>query len=383
MRLEEPKGKILLVDDDENLRRAEERLLVRAGYVVETARDGREAAARLRDGGFDAIVTDIAMPELDGIGLLREARAVDLDLPVILVTANPAIESAAEAVHFGAFRYLLKPVDGEVLLREVRRATRLYHWAKLRRAAHAGVDVLQAGDRAGLDASFNRALEGMWMAYQPIVAFRSKKVFAFEALMRTSETTLPFPGAVIRAAERLDRFDDLGARTRALIGETLAAHPAPTIFVNLHVRELLDERLFDRAGALGSHAPRVVLEITERAALDEVADLRRRVLRLREMGFQIAIDDLGAGFAGLTSFAQLEPDIVKLDMSLVRDAHKEPLKQKLVASIASLCRDTSIGLVVEGVESVAERDVLVELGCDLMQGYLFARPARPLPDVTW
>lgn len=382
MGLEEPKGRVLLVDDDDELLRANERLLVRAGYIVEKARDGREALARLGTTP-DVIVSDITMPEIDGITLLKKTREVDLDLPVILITANPAIESAAEAVQYGAFRYLLKPVEGEKLTREVQRAVRLHQWTKLRRTAQVGGDVLTAGDRAGLDASFNRALSAMWMAYQPIVAFRSKKVHAYEALMRTSETTLPFPGAVLRAAERLDRFEDLGARTRELVGATADANPDLSFFVNLHVRELLDETLFDQAAGLGRHANRIVLEITERSALEEVADLRKRVLRLREMGFQIAVDDLGAGFAGLSSFAQLEPDVAKVDMSLVRDVHREPLKQRLISSLASLCRDMGISLIVEGVETADERDILAELGCDLMQGYLFARPGKPFPEVSW
>jgi EAL domain-containing protein (putative c-di-GMP-specific phosphodiesterase class I) len=125
------------------------------------------------------------------------------------------------------------------------------------------------------------------------------------------------------------------------------------------------------------------LEITERSSLDEVKDVRSRVAALRELGFSIAVDDLGAGYAGLTSFTLLEPEIVKLDMSLVRDVHQNSTKQKVVRSMTALAKDMGVIVVGEGVECKAERDALVDLGCDLLQGFLFARPGRPFPEVTW
>jgi EAL domain-containing protein (putative c-di-GMP-specific phosphodiesterase class I) len=130
--------------------------------------------------------------------------------------------------------------------------------------------------------------------------------------------------------------------------------------------------------SLTAIAPRVVLEITERASLDAVDDAPSRVARLWELGFRIAIDDLGAGCAGLTAFAQLEPEFVKLDMSLVRDVHKNPVKQKLVHSMTRLCKDMGITVVAEGIEVPEERDVIVELelSCDLMRGYLFGSRGR-------
>jgi EAL domain-containing protein (putative c-di-GMP-specific phosphodiesterase class I) len=221
------------------------------------------------------------------------------------------------------------------------------------------------------------------MAYQPIVSVSERRVVAYEALMRTSEPSLPFPGAILRAAERLDRCEDVGRRVRQRVAETLAASPDVDVFVNLHVQDLLDETLYASDSPLAPHAKRVVLEITERSAVDDITDLKDRIGRLRSLGFRIAIDDLGAGFAGLTSFAQLEPDVVKIDMSLARDVHRQPVKQKLVGSIASVCRDLGITMVVEGVETVEERNALVELGSPLLQGYLFARPGKAFPSVNW
>lgn len=157
----------------------------------------------------------------------------------------------------------------------------------------------------------------------------------------------------------------------------------PKLFVNLHVTDLLDPVLLSPSSPLTPIANRVVLEITERSSLDEVKDVRSRIAALRELGFSIAVDDLGAGYAGLTSFTLLEPEIVKLDMSLVRDVHQNSTKQKVVRSMTQLAKDMGCMVVGEGVECRAERDALVELGCDLLQGFLFARPGRPFPEVTW
>jgi len=126
-------------------------------------------------------------------------------------------------------------------------------------------------------------------------------------------------------------------------------------------------------------ASRTVLEITERASLEGVKDLRSRIADLKRMGFRIAIDDLGAGYAGLTSMANVDPEVVKLDMSLVRGVDQSTTKRKLIQSLAAASRDLGMLVICEGVETVDERDTLVGLGCDLFQGFLFARPERGFP----
>jgi EAL domain-containing protein (putative c-di-GMP-specific phosphodiesterase class I) len=149
--------------------------------------------------------------------------------------------------------------------------------------------------------------------------------------------------------------------------------------VNLHPRDLLDEELYSSDSPLTSVADRVVLELTERASLDRVDDVAARVAELRRLGFQLAIDDLGAGYAGLTAFAELVPEVVKLDMTLVRNIHVDEVKQKLVGSMITICREMSLSVICEGIEVAAERDTLAALGADLLQGYLFARPDKPFP----
>ncbi len=147
--------------------------------------------------------------------------------------------------------------------------------------------------------------------------------------------------------------------------------------------ELDDDSLILPEAPLSRFASRVVLEVTERAPLETIRDVTTRVAQLRALGYRIAVDDLGAGYAGLTSFAHLEPEVVKVDMSLIRGIDQSLMKQKLLGSIIGLCRDLGIEIIAEGIETEAERDALIRLGGDLCQGYLFARPEKPWAEIRF
>jgi EAL domain-containing protein (putative c-di-GMP-specific phosphodiesterase class I) len=376
---------VLLVDDDVAVCRTLKQMLAAAGFEVTVANSGTEAIGEVEQRSFDVILSDIQMPGTSGVELLRMVRGRDLDVPVLLMTGDPTLETAMQAVSLGAMQYLVKPTPKAELLRVVEQASRLHRMARMKREALEllGEANTLAGDRAGLEVSFDRALDSMWMAFQPIVEPVSKKVFGYEALMRTKEASLPHPGAVLEAAERLDRLTDLGRRVRQLSAEAFAEVPSDTalLFVNLHTRDLLDPMLYDANAPLTKIAHRVALEITERAALDDVKDVQSRVAMLRERGFRIVIDDLGAGYAGLSSFVALQPEIVKLDMSLIRNIHQSDVRRRLVASMTSLCTEMSMRVVAEGIEVVEERDVVGGCGCSLLQGYFFAKPGRGFPSV--
>jgi EAL domain-containing protein (putative c-di-GMP-specific phosphodiesterase class I) len=376
--------KVLLVDDDDAVRNAFSRVLQSRGYQVFPCRSGSEALERLSAGGYDAMVSDVRMPGMSGLKLLRAVREHDLDLPVILVTGNPDLGSATEAVEYGACQYLIKPVANERLGAAIERAAAIGRMARVKReyVEEFGSGTFRIGDRAGISAVFERALGSLWVAYQPIVSARDFSLFAHEVLMRSDEPDLPHPGAVLKAAERLDRVSSLGAIVRELAAAGLARNEDSVLFVNLHPQDLCDETLYHAHAPLTPFADRVVLEITERASLEHIRDLRERVSRLRGLGFRIALDDLGAGYAGLTSFTQLEPEFVKLDMELIRDIHQHEMKRKIVRSMVQLSHDMGKCIVGEGVESCDEADVLVQLGCDYLQGFLFAKPERQFPKIS-
>jgi EAL domain-containing protein (putative c-di-GMP-specific phosphodiesterase class I) len=375
-----PRGLVLLVDDERSIARAYARSLGAAGFEVVCAYDGGEAAALARQRRFDVVVSDITMPQMSGLELLRAIREHDLDVPFVLMTGGPAIESAVRAVEYGALRYLIKPIDPRELEEVVARAVRLHQIARVKREA---LEMFQLegkhlGDRAGLEARFASALDSLWIAYQPIVSWSRRTTFAWEALVRNEEPTLRSPPDLFEAAERLGRVQDLGRTVRERVAQTLDRMPIPgLLFINLHALELDDDTLLDAGAPLSRHAGRVVLEVTERAPLEQIPDATARVAQLRSLGYRIAVDDLGAGYAGLTSFAHLEPEVVKVDMSLIRGIDRSPMKQKLLASIVTLCRDLGIEIIAEGIETPEERDALIRVGGDLCQGYLFARPERP------
>lgn len=128
---------------------------------------------------------------------------------------------------------------------------------------------------------------------------------------------------------------------------------------------------------------RIIFEFTENEAFD--TDHILNILRTyRAMGFKTAIDDFGAGYAGLGLLSKFQPDIVKLDMALIRDLDTDPVKRTIVRNTLKMLRDLNIEPVFEGIETAGEHDALRDLGVSLMQGYLLAKPGfELLPPVLW
>lgn len=375
--------RVLVVEDDPLVLRAYRRALA-GRYDVVAVETGAAALRELERGGFGAIVSDIEVPGTSGIELLKTLRDRSEPVPVILVTGRPTLESAQDAVNYGAFRYLTKPVTPEALLDAVGRATRLSALAELHAASRAAI-ARESGapEHADLTSRFESALAGLFVVFQPIVSWELGRAVGYEALLRTGEPSLARPPDFLDAAETLGRLGELGRRVRAAIAAEAPRVPEDArVFVNLHARDLLEDDLIGGSSPLCAYARRIVLEVTERASLDHVPEVAARVRALRAAGFAIAIDDLGAGYAGLASLTQLDPDVVKLDMSLVRGIDQSRKKQQILRSMVQVCEDLAMEVVVEGVETIEERDALLDLGCDRMQGYLFARPSRELGPVV-
>jgi EAL domain-containing protein (putative c-di-GMP-specific phosphodiesterase class I) len=379
-------GRVLLIDDDAGIRKTYLRLLRSYGYFAEVAADGKEAIEKLSIHTFDVILTDIAMPRMNGMEFLRAIREQGLDVPVILMTGVPDIENAAQAVEYGALRYLIKPVNNNTLNDAIQRALQLRRPTKRGSETSDSADEVnkQIASRVDLETRFDRALEGLWMAFQPIVAFSKRKVFAYEALLRTTEPSLARPPDFIDAAERLERLQDIGRSVRSAVARAAAAAPERALlFVNLHPFDINDPQLIVADAPLSAIASRTVLEITERAAINNMSELAARTSELRGMGYRVAVDDLGAGYAGLSTFSQLEPDFVKLDMSLVRGIDYSSSRRSVVRAMVKLCEELGIQVISEGVETPAERDALLLEGCELLQGFLFAKPNREFVIPAW
>lgn len=372
------RGRVLVVDDNETVLRVHRLLVERAGFEVHTAEDGVAALTALEQGlDVDTVLSDIEMPRMGGVALLREIRSWDADLPVIFLTGAPQLSTAIDAVEHGALRYLEKPVNRMGSTTLLDRAVNLRRLARLKQEAltllaeqeRRVVDELQARE------AFERALDGIWLAAQPIVSLRHRKVVAYEALLRTREPTVAGPERFLEMAARVDSGMLLGRAIRGLAAQLSSRLGDETdLLVNLDARDLLDPALYLANAPLSLRASHIVLELTERAPLETIGGLAERITRLRALGFRVAIDDLGAGYAGLSSLAQLDAEVAKIDMSLVRGIDSDPRKAKLVSALAQTCAALGQRVVVEGVETAAERDRLGELGCDLMQGFFFGHP---------
>ena len=381
-------GRVLVVDDDLSIRRVCARVLGAEGWNVTLADNGRAALNELDASKvpFDCVLSDVNMPEVDGFELVRAMRTRDDDIPVLLMTGDPSLDGAVRAIDYGAVSYITKPFSQEALAAAVARAARRHGVTRMRRRADSWARAMYGSgtpdDAQLLEERFARAIDKSWMAFQPIIDIAANKIFAYEALLRTDEESLRRTDIFIATAERLDKVHLLGRTVRSAVAR--AAQEAPPdvlLFVNVHGLELTDEELFSSDALLAGFSKRVVLEITERTGLDPAAG-PTRVAMLRKLGYRIAVDDLGAGYAALGALATLEPEIVKLDMSLVRDIDRHATKRRVVAAIANLCRELGGRVVAEGVETDAERKACVDSGIDLLQGYLFAKPSRGFQPVS-
>jgi EAL domain-containing protein (putative c-di-GMP-specific phosphodiesterase class I)/CheY-like chemotaxis protein len=377
----------LVVDDDAEVRRSFCQILKESGWEVVEASNGAEAIKLVGARPFNAIVSDVAMPGMDGIDFLRAVHEQDSDLPVVMVTGVPALDSATRAIEFGAFRYLKKPVAADLLTSTLDRAWQMYRLAKLKREALelVGAEAAQVADRAALEERFSRALDRLWIAYQPIVLWSERLLLGYEALVRSSDPSMSQPAALFSTAERLGKIDQLGRAIRdAVVASIPRAASDALFFINIHAHELAADDFLQAGSPLAAAASRIVLEITERSSLGHVTDLDRRLHRLRRQGFRFAVDDLGGGYAGVSALTLLDPDFVKLDRSLVQGLEESPRRRSVVRAMVRLCtHELGIQMIALGVESPAERDTLAREGVDLMQGELFAGPAREFPVPRW
>jgi EAL domain-containing protein (putative c-di-GMP-specific phosphodiesterase class I) len=373
--LEAPARILLATAEDAHLS-AHAAALEEAGFQVDLAADGGAARTFLASNAYATIVADTGLGGLDAIGLLREARRRDQDVPLLLVTDAAHAGLSAVVVQQGALCFLEKPVAPELLCATLFYAVKLYRLAKLRRKAldELGGTWNQLGDRVALEQIFERAFGCLSIAFQPIVSWSNRRVIGHEALLRSSDPSLPDPSSVLGVAERLGRIDQIGRLVRERVARSMARAPAEYVFVNLHAHELLDSELYSASAPLSQFGKRIVIEISEHALLDDVSHLESRAEALRKLGFHLAMDNLGPGYPGLSSFARLRPEFVKYDLSLVRGIDRNPAQAGIVAEITALLGSMHTRVIAAGIESIAERDAVVKAGVDLLQGFAFSKP---------
>ncbi len=224
------------------------------------------------------------------------------------------------------------------------------------------------------------------MAFQPIVDASTRSICAYEALVRGANGE--GAGEVIGRVrpEQLYRFDqtcrvkaittaaELGMRGRLSINFSPNAVYEPATCIRLTLAA---------AERCGFDPRMLIFEVTESERITDVPRVVRIIKDYQGRGFLTAIDDFGAGYAGLNLLAEFQPDIVKLDMALIRNIDQDRVRRSITSGMVATCRELGCEVLGEGVETVAEYHVLREMGVNLFQGYLFARPAlEALPVVS-
>lgn len=232
-------------------------------------------------------------------------------------------------------------------------------------------DCERCAQAAGLDFQFD-------FAYQPIVRLSTGTVFAHEALVRGPQGE---SAASVLAQVNDDnryRFDQ-ACRVKAIKGASelgLAEAVSINFLPNaIYQPETCIRTTLAAAQAHGFPLDRIIFEVTEGERVEDGPWFAQILREYKRLGFKTAIDDFGAGYAGLKLLADFQPDIIKIDMDLVRHVDRHPARQAIVCNLVRLCADMGIQVIAEGIETEAERDFLHHAGIDLMQGYLFAKPA--------
>ncbi|MCL1634976.1 EAL domain-containing protein [Luteimonas sp. SX5] len=225
------------------------------------------------------------------------------------------------------------------------------------------------------------------IAFQPIVDLRRGSVYAYEALVRGAngegapEVLAAVPQARRAVFDHRTMLLALFAAAKLDLRTRLALNLAPSAFV--HPGTIMSLRA--AAESVGLAPRHMILELSESEPLNQLR-IAESLHAYRAMGFVVAIDDFGAGHAGLGLLASYQPQLLKIDMHLVRGVGGDSVRQAIIESVIGIAGKLGCAVVAEGVETEADARRLLALGIHLQQGYLYARPgleALPIPDLSW
>lgn len=227
--------------------------------------------------------------------------------------------------------------------------------------------------------------------YQPIIDLQKKKTIGYESLSRGPVGEFEDPEHLFKVAYdantvwRLERL----CREQAFQGIASVIKPDQLLFLNVDPDAIHDPHFRSPESIVkltdSNLTPnRVVLELTERTAIKDFAVFRQTLNLFRSLGFLIAVDDVGSGYSGLQSIAEVHPDYIKVDMTLVRGVGKDTIKKDLVEAIYKFSEQIGVTLIAKGIETVEELQTIQKIGIRYAQGFLFAPPENPplKPDVS-
>ncbi|WP_194789409.1 bifunctional diguanylate cyclase/phosphodiesterase [Pseudomonas sp. UFMG81] len=217
--------------------------------------------------------------------------------------------------------------------------------------------------------------------FQPIVCLSERRILGYEALSRgPSNSPLHSPLNLFAIARQAGRLSELEVLCRETACRRFAEQGLEgKLFLNVSPESLLEPhypsgRTLKMLEQVGLPPSRVVIELTEQTPTEDFQLLFNALHHYRDMGFSIALDDLGAGYSSLRLWSELRPDYVKIDRHFIDGIHQDPLKREFVGSILQIARASRAQVIAEGIELTEELSVLSEMGVDLLQGYLLGRP---------
>ncbi|HLD66613.1 MAG TPA: EAL domain-containing protein, partial [Pseudomonas sp.] len=225
------------------------------------------------------------------------------------------------------------------------------------------------------------------MAFQPIINLATRQVFAHEALVRGSNGESAASLLARLTDENRYAFDQ-SCRIKALEWAARLQVPA-MVSINfmpnaVYRAETCIRATLEAAQRYNFPLQRIIFEVTEQEQVLDIDHLTGILRAYRKQGFMTAIDDFGAGYAGLNLLADFQPDLIKLDMDLIRGIDQDRVRQILVEATLDMCRKLKIRVIAEGIETPGELEALRAMGVELFQGYLFAKPGfESLPELRF
>ncbi|SER68547.1 bifunctional diguanylate cyclase/phosphodiesterase [Pseudomonas sp. NFPP19] len=230
------------------------------------------------------------------------------------------------------------------------------------------------------------AQSGLHSLFQPIISLSERRILGYEALSRgPSNSPLHSPVALFAVARQAGRLSELEIASRQSACKRFSEQQLPgKLFLNVSPESLLEAahqpgRTLQLLEDFGIPPSQVVIELTEQTPIDDFQLLQNALHHYRDMGFSIALDDLGAGYSSLRLWSELRPDYVKIDRHFIDGIHQDALKREFVGSILQIAKASRAQVIAEGIELTEELAVLTEMGVDLVQGYLLCRPQEQPP----
>jgi EAL domain-containing protein (putative c-di-GMP-specific phosphodiesterase class I) len=352
----------------------------------------------LYEKGFDALTA------VSSQGAIQKAESLDIDLillgeeiggasgfelcqmlkgtrrtehiPVILLITDAKVEHRVKGYHQGADDCLNKNFDNEELFARMeaiwRRSTGVFKGSHENRQREVIQEITRIIDNGLIDPHF-----------QAIYFLKPFRLFGFEVLSR------PSAGSFIRNADELFKsaikydmyyplemrcwekaISMISSRTK---NEHLFFNCCPHMVENTKFKTVKD--VFHKNNI---PVDKVILELTERSAISQYDIFLKHLNACRDMGFSLAVDDVGGGYSSLESIVTTKPEVVKIDIHIVRGAHLDPVKRSIIKFIVAFCRENNIVSIAEGIETQEELDVVTELGVDAVQGFFLFRPTMNL-----